>query len=162
MTRVQFISLTEATQKALRRFLVALCCGDSRLADDIAQEAFLKGYMAMDTVKNTASFKPWIYRIAYNTFINYSKTRRHYDSADTLPDIADEEPADFYGIDNDQLYAALNRLPDKERTAILLYYMEDYPVKEIARFLNASSEAVRQNLSRGRKHLKAILTSSQH
>ena len=42
MTREQFITHVENTQKAFRRFLVALCCGDTSLADDVAQEAYIK------------------------------------------------------------------------------------------------------------------------
>ena len=45
MTREQFISHVESTQKAFRRFLVALCCGDTALADDIAQESYIKAYL---------------------------------------------------------------------------------------------------------------------
>lgn len=50
MTRQEFISQVESSQAAFRRFLVALCCGDSFLADDIAQDAYLKAYLSIDSL----------------------------------------------------------------------------------------------------------------
>ena len=52
MTREQFIYHVEATQKAFRRFLVALCCGDTALADDVAQESYIKAYLSCDSFSN--------------------------------------------------------------------------------------------------------------
>ncbi|MDE6866670.1 MAG: RNA polymerase sigma factor, partial [Muribaculaceae bacterium] len=76
MTREQFISHVEATQKAFRRFLVALCCGDSALADDIAQESYIKGYLSCDSLSNPEKFSAWIYKIGYNTFLNHKRGER--------------------------------------------------------------------------------------
>lgn len=56
-----------------------------------------------------------------------------------------------------ELYVALERLSEKERTAILLYYMEGYQTDEIAVITGMSADAVRQQLSRGRGHLREIL-----
>ncbi len=53
------------------------------------------------------------------------------------------------------LYAALDELPPLERTALLLFYMEGYSVKEIAEIVGASEEAVKTRLSRGRNHLRS-------
>ena len=50
MNREQFISHIEDCQKPLRRFLTALCCGDSQLADDIAQEALIKAYLSSEVL----------------------------------------------------------------------------------------------------------------
>ena len=58
MTREQFTAHVEATQKAFRRFLVALCCGDSALADDIAQESYIKAYLSCDSFSNVTGSMP--------------------------------------------------------------------------------------------------------
>ena len=55
------------------------------------------------------------------------------------------------------LYAALDRLGPRERSAILLYYMQGYSVRETAGIVEASEEAVKQYLSRGRRHLRGLL-----
>ena len=64
MTREQFISHVESTQKAFRRFLVALCCGDTALADDIAQESYIKAYLSCDSFSNLEKFNAWIFKSA--------------------------------------------------------------------------------------------------
>ncbi|MDE6121254.1 MAG: RNA polymerase sigma factor [Muribaculaceae bacterium] len=148
------------TQKAFRRFLVALCCGDTQLADDIAQESYLKAYLALDTLKDSDKIRGWLYRIGYNTFLSHRRSERptaDYDEARTLaaPDASDG------AFRYQELYAALNRLPSRERTAILLFYIEGYQTKEIAEIVEASEEAVRQQLSRGRNHLKQYMTDGR-
>ena len=58
------------------------------------------------------------------------------------------------------LYQALAKIPSHERTTILLFYMEGYSAKEISQTLEISQEAVRQQLSRGRVHLRNILQTA--
>ena len=156
MIRQQFTSNVEATQRALRRFLVALCCGDSSRADDIAQESYLKAYLSLDKLDDPCKFKPWVFRIAYNTFISqYRKTDCLCPLEDAkvniAPDIADS------GFKYQALYLALEMLTPKERTSILLYYMQGYSIKEISQIENTSESAVKQHLSRGRIHLRDFI-----
>jgi len=158
MTREQFISQVEDTQKALRRFLVALCCGDSQLADDMAQETYLKAYLSCDNLNNTNKFKAWIFKIGYNTFINHKRTQKLYSGYEEAIDIASSDSSDA-NFQYQGLYSALNRLPGKERTSILLFYMEGYSVKEIAEIEGVSQDAVKQHLSRGRIHLRGLLSN---
>lgn len=159
MTSERFISQIEATQGALRRFLTALCCGDSMLADDIAQEAFLKGYLACETLKEEGKFKSWIFRIAYTTFLNHRRSARDLDDIDDAVTVASPSETDA-AFRYQDLYAALDRLPDRERTSVLLFYMEGYAVKEIAEITETTQDAVKQHLSRGRKHLRGLLAHS--
>ena len=58
-------------------------------------------------------------------------------------------------------YTRLENLPAKERTAILLFYLEGYSVKEVADIVDASQVAVRQQLSRGREHLRKLLETTK-
>lgn len=159
MTREQFISHVETTQKAFRRFLVALCCGDAALADDVAQESYIKAYMSCDTFTNLDKFNAWIFRIGYNTFINHKRGARLTVGYEDAPQITAQERADAAFVYQD-LYDALNRLPTKERTSVLLFYMEGYSIKEIADIQDASQDAVKQHLSRGRNHLRGLLSTN--
>lgn len=160
MTREQFISNVESTQEALRRFLAALCCGDSQLADDVAQEAYLKAYIACGNFRKIESFKSWIFRIAFNVFIDLRRSARAFVNYDELREAPASEAADSH-FRYQELYAALTQLPAKERTSVLLYYMEGYSVKEIAEIVESSQEAVRQHLARGRNHLRGMLSNSE-
>lgn len=157
MTRQQFITYVEAGQKAFRRFLLALCCGDAALADDIAQEAYIKAFLAMGSLEDLDKFKSWLYRIGYNTFISFRRTDRPSVTYDQIPAPEAADAADD-SFRYQALYAALEKIPERERTSILLFYLEGYSTQEIADITNASCEAVRQHLSRGRQHLRSILT----
>ena len=158
MTREQFISHVKSTQKAFRRFLVALCCGDSALADDVAQESYIKAYLSCDSFNNPDKFKAWIFRIGYTTFINHKRSEKvfaDYDEASHIPSPNKTDSQFKY----EDLYAALTQIPGKERTSVLLFYMEGYSIKEISGIVGASQDAVKQHLSRGRSHLRKILLS---
>lgn len=161
MTREQFIQHVEGTQKALRRFLCALCCGDTLLADDIAQETYLKAYMSFGDIREHTKFSSWIYRIAYNTFISYKRAERQFCRYDEALNMRANSVADR-AFRYEDLYLALNSLSEKERTAILLFYLDSYSIKEIAEIVESSSDAVKQQLSRGRAHLKEILHKSDY
>ena len=158
MTSEQFISHVEATQKPLRRFLVALCCGDSQRADDIAQETYIKAYLACDTLANPDRFNAWLFRIAYNSFLNENRRQRITSDYNEVSEVKSSQSADD-AFRYQGLYAALNRLPGKERTSVLLFYLEGYSIKEIAEIQTVSTDAVKQHLSRGRIHLRNLLDS---
>ncbi len=159
MTREQFISHVEGTQEALRRFLVALCCGDSALADDIAQESYIKAYLSCDSLNDPGRFNAWIFRIGYNTFINHRRSEKIFSGYDEARDIASADTADS-SFRYQELYRALNGLSAKERSSVLLFYMQGYSIKEIAEIEETSQGAVRQHLSRGRNHLRNLLSNT--
>ncbi len=156
MTREAFINQVEATQGALRRFLVVLCRGDAAGADDIAQEAYVKAFLAIDTLGDVSKFRPWIYRIAYNTFVSSTRSARENETVDKAVGIASDRRADA-AFEYQELYAALDRLPDRERTSMLLHYMDGYKTDEIAAITGMSPDVVRQHLTRGRVRLREIL-----
>ena len=152
MTRERFISEVKACQGQLRRFLTSLC-GDAALADDIAQEALVRAYVSSG--RFIGSFKAWLFRIAYNCFID--NLRRVHEAAALespealrVPDAAASDAA----FRHEELRRALSRIPEKERTAIVLHYFEDLPVKEIAAVMQVPSGTVKYYLSVGRDHLK--------
>ena len=156
MDRRQFIKYVESNQKAVRRFLTALCCGDSEMADDLAQDTFLKAYLACDGFREDSKFTTWIYRIAYNTFLT-SRRKLHIDAPLSEAEaIASREHTDG-GFEYQALYVALEQLTESERTTVLLHYMEGYNLKEIADITGANVDAVKQRLTRGRRHLKDLM-----
>lgn len=159
MTREQFIYHVEATQKAFRRFLVALCCGDAALADDVAQESYIKAYLSCDSFSNLEKFNAWIYKIGYNTFVNHQRGERLTVGIEDARDISARDSADSSFAYQD-LYEALNKIPAKERTSILLFYMQGYSIKEIVEIQETSQDAVKQHLSRGRTHLRGLLSTN--
>lgn len=160
MERELFINHIKSTQRAFRRFLVALCCGDSQLADDIAQESYIKAYLACDTCCDHDKFGAWLYRIGYTTFLNHKRSEKITAGYDEARHIASADSTDS-AFCYQELYSALENLPAKERTAILLFYLEGYSVKEVADIVDTSQVAVRQQLSRGREHLRKLLETTK-
>lgn len=156
MTREQFIAHVEDTRKAFRRFLTGLCCGDTMQADDIAQEAYIKAWLSCDGLNSSDRFKAWLYRIGINTFLGDRRRQRPISDYSATSDMAATETADE-AFRYQPLYQALDMLSERERSSLLLYYLEGYQVKEIAEIVGVTADAVRQHLSRGRVHLRKIL-----
>lgn len=156
MDRTQFTTLVESTQRPLRRFLAALCCGDLPLADDLAQETYMKAYLASDTFRDPERFTAWLRRIAYNCFISHCRRERPSDPIDLVAARDSGNRADD-SFRYQNLYMALDRLGHNERTAIVLFYIDGCQIKEIAEIMQSTQPAIRQMLSRGRTHLKNFL-----
>ncbi len=157
MTRERFISLVRAEQESLRRFLLALCSGDGALADDIAQDALVRAYVASGSFLGLSKFNTWLFRIAYNCYIDHCRKPRPEQLAEEeaagilSPDASDA------GFRYQQLYQALDRLPQKEKAAIALFYFEDRSIKEISSILDIPQGTVKYQLSMGRQHLKKYI-----
>lgn len=149
--------MVSAEQEPLRRFLLSLC-GDPAEADDIAQDALVNAYVASGSFRGESRFGTWLFRIAYNIFIDRQRRRK-------LPTgpleegaraLADRDTPDA-AFRHEALHRAIRRLPEKERAALLLFYMEDRPIKEVAEILGIPASSVRVYLTRGRQHIKALL-----
>ena len=159
MTSERFIELVKSEQEPLRRFLLGLCCGDGATADDLAQDALVRAYVASGSFLGLAKFRTWLFRIAYNCFIDYTRRRRDTLSAmETGPEVrvAADDSADS-SFRYQQLYMALDRLPEKERAAIVLFYFEDRSIKEISSIMDMPAGTVKYQLSVGRNHLREYI-----
>ena len=156
MTREEFITHVEREQEALRSFLLALCCGKKDDADDLAQDALVKAYLASAGYQDKGKFRSWLFKIAHNTVLNHKASCRTMETIDEARTLIGGTEADT-SFEHQDLYLALRTLPPKERSAITLYYLNGYSIKEIATVTDASQDAVKQQLSRGRDKLKTRL-----
>lgn len=159
MSPESFIDQVRAEQESLRRFLLALCCGNAQKADDIAQDALVRAYVSSGSFLGLSKFSTWLFRIAYNCYIDHCrKTRPETVSTDSPQAMnvpaTEETDASFR---HQRLYQALDRLPEKEKAVIALHYFEDRSIKEIASILQIPAGTVKYHLSIGRNHLKALL-----
>ena len=156
MTRDVFIALVEREQEALRGFLFALCYGNKSDADDLAQDSLVKAYLSSTGYQEKGRFRSWLFKIAYNTFLNHKASCRTMDTLDEARTVISSQSAES-SFEHQSLYLALRTLPPKERSAITLYYLNGYDIKEIAAITETSEDAVKKQLSRGRDKLKARL-----
>ena len=156
MTRDVFIAHVEREQEALRGFLLALCCGNKSDADDLAQDTLVKAYLSLTGFQDKGRFRSWLFKIAHNTFLNHMARQRTTESIDKARTLVSNTAADS-SFEHQDLYMALRALPPKERSAITLFYLNGYSIKDIAKITDASEGAVKTQLSRGRDKLKAKL-----
>lgn len=159
MSPERFIDLVRAEQESLRRFLLALCGGDSQEADDIAQEGLVRAYVASGSFLGFSKFSTWLFRIAYNCYIDRCRKSKpetiQADSPQALNVPATDEADAAFKYQ--QLYQALEKLPEKEKASIILHYFEDKSIKEIASILDMPLGTVKYHLSIGRNRLKNLL-----
>ena len=154
MKREDFITLVGNEQKQLRRFLLALCCGNKDEADDIAQESLIKAYLSSGSYREEGKFTIWLYKIAHNTFLDHRKNMKYTEDIEAANTLTDGSFAADRSFEYQELYAAIAALPPKERTSILLFYLKGYSIKEIAGIIDSNADAVKKQLSRGREQLK--------
>lgn len=159
--RRAFSRLVEIHQQGLRRFILNLTSGDEALTDDLAQETFLKAWLAIRSFRGLSGFKTWLYRIAINEYAGYRRSvasrfgSNAVETAD-LP-IADQS-ASVGAVDARMDVAAMVRqLPENERIVVLLFYLEEQPIKEIVKILGIPEGTIKSHLSRARSHLRALL-----
>ena len=146
----------EREQEALRGFLLYLCWGNKEEADDIAQDALVKAYLSSAGYQEKGRFRSWLFKIAHNTFLNHKASLRYTESIEEARTLVSNSAADA-SFEHQDLYLALRTLPPKERSAITLFYLNGYNIKEIATITDTSEDAVKKQLSRGRDKLKEKL-----
>lgn len=132
--------------------------GDRQLAEDAAQETFLAIYEKYGTFSNKSTELTWITRIAINKCKNIK--RKKYFNHETHETLHEEHLLHMQNPEETPslgLLDEIQKLPPKEREAILLYYYQEMSAKEIAACCKATESAVCQRLKRGRDKLKIAL-----
>ena len=124
--------------------------------EDAAQNAVLKAYRNLDSLKQRSYFKTWLIQILKNECFDMLKRRR--------PTVDVEEQGDLgyeMRVPDLDLNRAFDKLTPDERLAIALYYYEGYDTREIAKITEVSEGTVRSRLSRARAGLRAMLQDKE-
>ena len=155
-----FDELVKKYQSPIRRFFLNLTCGDSELSDDLAQDTFIKAYTNIASFKNLSSFSTWLYRIAYNIFYDYIRSRKETNDLDAREvDAISSVEQDNLGQKMD-VYQSLKTLKEIERTCITLFYMEAVSIEKIAGITGCPVGTVKSHLSRGKEKLANYLNKN--
>ena len=131
--------------------LCTLLLKDAHLAQDVAQETFIRAWQQGNLRQETE--KAWLTRVAVNLCRDEQRSRwfRHVDRRITPEELS--IPADAPDTDSD-LLDRVHRLPAREREVIVMHYWNDMAPEEIAKLLNINRATVFRRLDRGRKRLK--------
>lgn len=135
--------------------------GDYHLAQDIAQESFIKAWFAIHHLKEAGKFGGWVYSIARRKSIDWlRKNKQKLLPIENLGHIPDPFSLDDYLLQEEQrilVRKALSMLDEKNRIVVLLYYMSGLKAREIGRFLDLSLSAVESRLRRSKQLLQKEL-----
>ena len=146
-----FGKLVAKYQSDVRGLFIKLTNGNRALADDLAQDTFVRAYKYLRTFKATASFSTWLYRISYNVFIDYTKSLKKTDDIDDFDFISNDDIDVGSKID---MQNALKVLKENEKVAILLCYDKGYSHNEIANIMDMPLGTVKTNILRAKEKLK--------
>jgi RNA polymerase sigma-70 factor (ECF subfamily) len=132
--------------------------------EDMVQETFLRVLRARQAYQPTARFSTWLYRIAFNLSVNRSERTRPTASLDATPAgpaAVDVELPPEASLERDDVVAAVRaaiaRLPENQRAAMILARYEELSFAEIADVLGSSEKAVKSLVHRARENLRAEL-----
>jgi RNA polymerase sigma-70 factor (ECF subfamily) len=143
------------------------------VAEELAQEVFLRVYRSREIYRAEARFSTWLYRIATNLGVNHARDTRHERSASTVyldepdaetgstPDVADETPTIEADLLRQERMNAIRQhvmaLPERQRTAVLMHKYEGLDYKQIGEVLKLSESATKSLLFRAYQTLRERL-----
>jgi RNA polymerase sigma-70 factor (ECF subfamily) len=143
---------------------------NSAVAEELAQEVFLRVYRSRGTYEPTAKFTTWLFRIATHLALNALRDNKHERLQERLDDdssdmpvrqVSDSRPSIeqrmVYQAKLDEVRRAIGALPEKQRAAVLMHKYEEMEYSQIAKVLNCSESAVKSLLFRAYEALRARL-----
>ena len=143
--------------------------GSHEEADDIAQETFIKAYMALGDFRGDSSFYTWLYRIAVNLSLNSLRKKQVVNYLRDSPVLRkilpiNEDPERLLELKElkSRLEAAVAELPEKQRAVFVLRYYDELSYEEIARILKTSVGGLKANYFHALKKIQAYLKDEIH
>lgn len=138
---------------------------DPCAAEDILQETFLIIYKKIYSLKNIESFEGWLHKITINCCNSHLRKRKKHLLIDqnifeaTVNDISSDQPEKMYFEKqcNSELTKAIGKLTYKLRTCIVLYYFNEFTIKQISEILDCSEGTVKSRLFKGKRALERHL-----
>lgn len=167
-----FNFLIEKYRKPIINFMYRMVHNQA-VAEELAQEVFLRVYRSRQTYRAEAKFTTWLYRIATNLGVNHARDTKHERSAQTIyldqpdaetgttPDVADARPDVEEELLKDERMKAIRKhvmaLPERQRTAVLMHKYQGLDYKEIGAVLHLSESATKSLLFRAYQTLREKL-----
>ena len=154
----QYELLVQKYQQAVYRVILKIT-NNTENAKEVTQVVFVKAYESIKQYKPDYKFFSWIYRIAINSALMHVKQNKNFTPIEQLKEMASDSEPDSKKDQNDLLNEALQQLPEKYLSIILLKYYVGNSYNEIATIKGINEKRVKSRLFDGRKILKNILIS---
>ena len=155
---VVFSELVKRHQRSLLNLCMRLL-KDQALAEDVVQESFVKAYQKIHLFEKRSSFKSWLYQIALNTGKNKLRMKQKIfvDIEKTYLSVAPEAETSLFQKDTKDLLAKeIEKLPHKQKRALLLRVYEDLSFKEIAQIMQCPYDTAKANYRHALMKLRKI------
>jgi RNA polymerase sigma-70 factor (ECF subfamily) len=162
-----FEALYEIHKMAVYRTALAIT-GDRQTAEEILQEAFLRVFKHINTAREGVSLSPWLYRIAVNLAYDWVGQRRRRQV--TLDDIIEQlimpvaAPPD-QTVERQELlsliHEAIDKLEVRQRVTLVLFYLQDFSLAEIAEIMECPVGTVKSRLHYARQNLRRELLADR-
>jgi len=167
-----FTYLAQKYHRPMIHFLFRMV-NNQAIAEELAQEVFLRVYRARESYRAEARFTTWLYRIATNLAVNYARDTKNERTAQTVyldqpdpetgtsPDLADDEPSAEERLLRDERMAAIRlhvmALPERQRMAVLMHKYQGMDYRQIGEVLKLSESATKSLLFRAYQTLREKL-----
>ncbi|MFH1715900.1 MAG: sigma-70 family RNA polymerase sigma factor [Planctomycetota bacterium] len=135
--------------------------GDHHSARDVSQDAFVKAYEQLATLRKPESFGPWLMRIAHRCALDSVRRRPKEARLKTAIATPTENPDGRLDEEKQRLLAAVVKLPTAERQVVMLRYFGENGVRDVARMTGRSVGTVTKQLSRAHRRLRRILSETE-
>lgn len=132
---------------------------DTSLAEDMAQEAFLKAFRLLGSFRGDCAFSTWMYRVTCSVCLTEVNRRRKRGEVELTPQcaletsVAPAAPSDEF----DRIRQCVAKLPPRYASIITLYYLKEMPYEEIAEAMQIPMGTLKTWMHRARKQLRAIV-----
>jgi RNA polymerase sigma-70 factor (ECF subfamily) len=130
-------------------------------AEEAAQDAFIKAFNHLTAFNRQAKFSTWLYRIAFNTAISYKRKHRHeFLDIETVRELNNDEGEGALERNDKKkfLAMAMNKLGEADRTALSLFYLQEFSLEEIAEIMSMQANTVKVRIHRARQRVADELT----
>src|SRR5277367_4928415 len=167
---VSFRTLLEKHRNPVIHFLFRMV-QDQSVAEELAQEVFLRVFRSRASYEPTAKFTTWLFRIATHLALNWLRDEKSERGQERLDDVSSDSPALqvsdrkptveqqlVYEVKLDEVRRAISILPEKQRAAVLMHKYEEMEYSQIAKVLSCSESAVKSLLFSAYETLRARLS----
>jgi len=159
-----FAALLERYSQSVFTLIVKIA-GNREDAEELTQDVFLKVFRSISSFQGNSLFSTWLYRIAYNVAISATRKKKHEWLAieeSMIENATENELSDeLEQLDNEERFEKLERaiaqLSPDERALVLLFYMQEKPVDEVAVITRLTTSNVKTKLHRIRKKLFVLM-----
>ncbi len=132
---------------------------NQHIAEDLTQDTFLKAFQSLSSFRGESSLKTWLFKIARNTYINFSKKKQTSMElqSDRIDQHLTQQHDQFKRLDDkNAIELTLLKLPENYRTYIILRDVNDLTYEEVAAITNETIGQVKVGLYRARKKFKEL------